>query len=45
MGLIQVYLRQKDYASAKKWCERYLKHKPNDKMMSVMLQQATEKSE
>jgi Tfp pilus assembly protein PilF len=45
MGLIQVYLRQKDYASAKKWCERYLKHKPNDKMMSVMLQQATEKGE
>lgn len=44
-GLVRVYLQKEDYAQAKNWCERYLKHKPDDKMMKTMLQQANEKGD
>jgi tetratricopeptide (TPR) repeat protein len=38
-GLIRTYIKKEDFESAKKWAKRYLKHKPDDKMIKPMLQQ------
>lgn len=41
-GLVRTYLRQKDFANAKKWAERYLKYKPDDEAYQSMLREANE---
>lgn len=38
-GLARTYMRKKDYSNARKWIERYLKHKPNDQIMNAMLKE------
>ena len=42
-GLIEVKLKKMDYAGAKKWAARYLKHKPDDAQISQLLKQAEAK--
>ncbi|PAY20307.1 hypothetical protein CKO51_06575 [Rhodopirellula sp. SM50] len=44
-GLIRTYLDKKDYTQAKQWSQRYLKHKPDDKIMKDMLEQAESASD
>ncbi|QEF96607.1 Tetratricopeptide repeat protein [Stieleria maiorica] len=39
-GLVRVYLQKQDNDQAKRWSERYLKHKPDDQMMKEMFEQA-----
>jgi len=39
-GLVEVKLMKKDFAGAKEWAERYLKHKPDDEQMSRWLKPA-----
>jgi Tfp pilus assembly protein PilF len=40
-GLVEVNIAQKDYATAKDWAERYLKHKPDDPSMRRLLKQVS----
>lgn len=42
-GLIRTYIKKGDDAAAMKWAQRYLKHKPDDKMIKAMLEQAEAK--
>ncbi|MCS7468467.1 tetratricopeptide repeat protein [Stieleria sp. ICT_E10.1] len=44
-GLVRTYLQQKNYEQAKQWSRRYLKHKPDDKGMKDMLEQAESESD
>ncbi|WP_372896977.1 tetratricopeptide repeat protein [Stieleria sp.] len=44
-GLVRTYLQQKNYEQAKQWSQRYLKHKPDDKLMKDMLEQAKSETE
>lgn len=41
-GLVEVNLAQKDFATAREWAERYLKHKPDDVNMKRLLEKAKE---
>ena len=42
-GLIEVKLMKKDFAGAKEWAERYLKHKPDEQRIAQWLKQAEAK--
>jgi hypothetical protein len=41
-GVVEVNLAQKDFATAREWAERYLKHKPDDVNMKRLLENAKE---